>query len=877
MTNDPLWDRWDEVDPLLARALELPEPARSAFVEEACGDDRDLKTLLERLLALSSEERAETLAPGEHLLREAFELGREGDPGAPDPLIGARLGAYRVTGVLGEGGLGTVYLGEREDGLFERRVAIKTLRLALDTPGVVERFELERQILASLTHPAVAQMTDGGVTPDGRPYLVMEYVDGREIDRYADEQQLGIEDRIWLVLAVGEAVDYAHRHMVVHRDLKPSNILVTEDGSVKLLDFGVAKLLQPAGAGGSGTSALTRPEARFITPEYAAPEQIRAEQITTATDVHALGVLLFELLTGRRPFVAKQGSPFDVQRAVLEDAALSPSRAVTTGSVATTIGGRSAEDVARLRGTTVPHLRRVLSGDLAAILDKALRKRPEDRYGSVEELRADLRRYLTGFPVRAREGLRTYRAVKFVRRHWLPVSAAATFAVLLTGFSVALARTNREVGIQRDLARTEAENAGRVVDFLAAVLRGRDPTDAPSDTLSALQLVAWGVERVDAEFSDRPAVQAELLMVLANAMNNMGRFDESRELAARSVELRREVPGGERDLADALHRMAALHRVERSYYEARDASAESLRIRRSLGETSGPEMAEALVEYGDALSGLQEIDSAAAAIEEALQIRRENPDDEAGLTTTLLRLAPIRRAQGRLDEAEALYVQGIPRYRELPSAKGGDLSAHLNNLAYLRRLRGDFQGADSLYREGLAVSSEVYGAGHPNTLLVSANLAAALHDGGRADEVPEILRARITAAEAQWPDGHWRVAGTKQALGDHLLRIGAFEQSEPHLRAAAAEFEEALGPLHAWTSFSYARLAVLDLLQDDGSSGRPFLDRLHGWVDSLTTEAGGVVSLDHRNLINRFLTVLRDTGPESELARFEALLADGEG
>lgn len=881
MGKDPLWDRWDEVDPLLERALELSPAARSAFLVEACAGDPDLRVLLERLLELSAQAGGGPLAPGRHLLRDAIQTEHAAGSSSRDALLGSVLGAWRVTRVLGEGGMGTVFLGEREDGLFERQVAIKTLRLAMDAPGVVQRFELERKILASLTHPSVAQMTDGGVTEDGRPYLVMEYVDGRPIDQFADENELGIEDRIWLILAVAEAVDFAHRHMVVHRDLKPSNILVTAEGDVKLLDFGVAKLLESPEAGHPAAGSRqggpeTRPEARFITPEYAAPEQIRAERVTTATDVHAIGVLLFELLTGRRPFVATPGSPFDVQRAVLEDPALPASRAVTRGSEAHTIDGRSPEDVARLRRTTPPHLQRTLSGDLDAILSKALRKRPEDRYGSIEELRADLRRYLTGFPVHAREGLRAYRARKFVRRHWLPVGAATTVGVLLITFSLVLARANRDTRLQRDLARTEAENAQLVVDFLADVFRGSNPTDAPSDTLTAAQLVTWGVERIDTEFTDRPAIQSELLLVMANARANVGHPDEARALAERSVDLRRQVFGPEsEEVAKALLSASQLYRVGRAFDDAIRASGEALRIRESQLSDGHPQIGDALAEYGQALFGAQFTDSAGVILERTLAIRQESPDDVNLLTSALLALAPVRRAQGRLTEAEALYTEGIPRYRDSPGMDVGDLGLHLNNLAYLHRVRGDYDRAATLYQEALELWSDVYGPGHTNSLMIGSNLASVLHLGGRLDEAAEVLERRVATAETQWPDGHWRVASVTQGLGDLLLRTHEYERAEPVLRTAAEAFSDQLGPLHDWTSFSYARLALVDLLTGDGVAGRVFLDRLHAYLQTNRDEGGGVLATDQRTQLERLVIVLEAVGPPAELERFRALLPEG--
>lgn len=881
-----MWERWNELDPLLEAALDLPPEARDAFVEERCGGDAELRDLLLELLRQADAPGGREAGPGAHLLREA--LGREPvDPrDQAGRLVGASVGSYRLEGVLGVGGMGTVYLGARDDGLFDRRVAVKLLRLSLDTPGVVERFGLERQILASLSHPGIAPMLDGGVTDDGRPFLVMEHVEGERIDRYADARRLTVEDRLWLALEVADAVDYAHRKLVVHRDLKPANILVDDEGRVKLLDFGVAKLLDADGRSHGG--ATTRAGAHFLTPEYAAPEQIRSEPVSTATDVHALGALLYELLTGRRPFRAPSGSPFELQRAVLEDTASLPSVEVTRsfppeaagappegrGGTPKAVGG-TPEAIARARGTTPDRLRRELSGDLDAIVSKALRKAPEERYGSVEELRADLHRHLTGRPVSARDGLWTYRAGKFLRRNWLPVGTAAGLVLLLSGFTLALARAQAVTTAERDRAEAEAENAELVVDFLADVFRGRDPDQAPSDTLTARELVAWGVERVDRELAHRPEIQSELLLVLGNAWGNLGLADEGLPVMERALAIREERFGeGSEEVAEALIEMAGVLRRNERSHESLSLSERALAIRRALHPRDDPRLADALTAVGQALVDDERPDSALVLLRQALEIRRRAPADGDALVHSQLALAYGLRRAGRLDEAEALYEDVIPRYRALPESQPVEVATYLNNLAYLRRVRGDFAGAEELYREALGLLTTRIGAGHPRSLTVWANLASALYEQGLAEETAEVLQARAAAAEGQWPDGHWRVTSAKRSVADFLLKEGRWREAEPLHRAVAEDYEERFGPLHDYTSFAYARIAVIRLLEGDTVPGRRFLDRLHGYVEEQRAAGGGRLSVSQRDLTEQFVSLLEDTGPVDELERFSALLQE---
>lgn len=877
MTPDPMWKRWEEVDPLFAAALDRHPEARDAFLDERCGEDLELRALVAELLHQATDPEGAASGPGPNLLREAFARDRGKGRDGAERLVGTSVGPYRLDGVLGAGGMGTVYLGARDDGLFERQVAVKLLHLSLDTPGVVDRFGLERQILASLSHPGIAQMLDGGVTDDERPFLVMEHVEGERIDRYADSRRLTVEDRLWLVLEVADAVDYAHRKLVVHRDLKPANIFVDAEGRVKLLDFGVAKLLDSDG--GSRSGATTRAGPRFLTPEYAAPEQIRSQPVSTATDVHALGALLYELLTGRRPFRAPSGSPFELQRAILEDTPPLPSVEVTRpppdAAETPTYGADAAtpEALARTRGTTPDRLRRQLSGDLDAILSKALRKEPEERYGSVEELRADLHRHLTGRPVSAREGLWGYRARKFLRRNWLPVGAAAGLILLLTGFTLALARAQAVTAAERDRAETEAENAGLVVDFLADVFRGRDPDQAPSDTVTARELVSWGVERVDRELAHRPEIQAELLLILGSAWGNLGLADEGLRVMERALAIREERFGEEsEEVAAALVAMGGVLRENQRDRESLPLAERALAIRRSLHSPDDPRLAEALTAVGQGLVNEDRPDPALVLLREALEIRMQTPADAKALVGTQLAMAYALRRAGRLDEAEAIYEEAIPRYRALPDAEPVEVATHLNNLGYLRRRRGDFTGAEELYRQALETVTEQIGAGHPRSLTFAANLASALYEQGRNEETLEVLRARAAAAEGQWPEGHWRVVSAKKAVGDLLLKEGRIEEAAPLHRAVAEDYAERFGPLHDETSFAYARLAVIRFLEGDTIPGRTFLNRLHDYMEEQKAASGGRFSADHFNLMENFVLLLEDTGPADELERFSTLL-----
>ena len=447
----------------------------------------------------------------------------------------SHAGPYRLISYLASGGMGIVYLAEREDGGEPPRAAVKLMRRGID-PDQARRFTAERQILDTLQHPNIARLIDAGVTDDHRPYLVMEYVSGLPIDRYCDHHRLSIRHRVALFRNVVRAVAHAHHNLVVHRDLKPSNIFVTHIGVVKLLDFGIAKLVE---LDPERTTQMTGPGVRLMTPAYASPEQVTGGYITTATDVYVLGLLLFELLTGKRAQEAEGLSIPEVERVVVRTEVARPSEVVEARQADQ---GGAAPDRADARGTTPGRLRRMLRGDLDRIVGVATRKDPERRYASADALAADLDRYLAGRPILAREESAPYRIGKFVRRRWPVVAAAAVFLVLLAIYAVTVTIQARQVAAERDRAREAQATAEEVTAYLVRMFQASDPSETRGDTITAKELLATGVARADT-LSGQPLTQAQLLDVIGRVYQSLGRFDEARPLLERALATRRKVLG----------------------------------------------------------------------------------------------------------------------------------------------------------------------------------------------------------------------------------------------------------------------------------------------------------------------------------------------
>ena len=449
-------------------ALEQPPEQRAEFLAGECGDDPALLAELQSLLSSDSEADSAGFWKSTAIEVEAIRSATQ-----TDPRVGQTIGPYRILEAIGSGGMGAVYLAVRDDAAYQKHVAIKVIKRGMDTDFIVHRFRTERQILANLEHPNIARLLDGGATDDGLPYLVMEYVEGQPIDQYAHQRQLSIAQRLQLFRTVCAAVQYAHQNLVVHRDLKPSNILVTRDGEPKLLDFGIAKILSPGDSPGKSEQTVTM--MRFLTPEYASPEQIRGEPITTVSDIYSLGVLLYRLLTGQRPYRVKSERPEELANAICTEEPEKPSTAISRTEPVVVASGDSIK------------LRRRLRGDLDNIVLMAIRKEPERRYTSVEQLSEDIRRDLEGLPVLAHRDSLGYRAGKFARRHRLGVAAAALILLSLVAGIVGTAWEAHVAQVQRARAEKRFADVRRLANtFLFEV---HDSIANIPGTLAARQLI----------------------------------------------------------------------------------------------------------------------------------------------------------------------------------------------------------------------------------------------------------------------------------------------------------------------------------------------------------------------------------------------------
>ncbi len=787
---DPeLWRRMERV---LDDVLELPPGERLAAARRAAEGDEVLAGELERFLA--ADLRAEGFLETPVEVRAGLLLAGLGDqaPANEEPadatFVGRRVGPYRLVRELGRGGMGVVFLAERADGQFEQTVALKLIATGRLSPAALRRFLAERQILARLQHPGIARLLDGGVSEDGLPFFALELVAGGvPITTYCAGRQLGVDDRLRLFEQVCQAVRFAHKNLIVHRDLKPSNVLVTPEGEVKLLDFGIAKLLdEPAERDATLTAFGPRP----MTPRYAAPEVILGRPITTAADVYSLGVLLFELLTGGSPLTPRDGSLVELHRVVLEQEPERPSRAALA-----TPGLAPAER---------DQLSRRLRGDLDAIVLQALQKEPEARYSSVEALLEDLRRHRRGLPIAARPSSFFDQSLRFVRRHKLAVGAGGLIALsLAAGIAGTL--------WQARVAIAEARRTEEVKEFLLALFEVADPDNSRGETVTARELLSRGAARLDSELVAEPALRAELLQTVGDVHRRLGDFESAGKQLERALELARAElgPGHVRvaeallALADVEHSAGALDEAERRYHEAIPLLKAARGQDHRLTLRAESYLAQLLFDRG--------LLDAAEALHRQTLVRQQEAlgADDPETLRTLHTLARILLERGDLAGAEPLFETVIEKRKRRFGELHSSVSEALVNLATLRDRQGDAAGAEALYRRALAIDRRLL-PGHPELAADLNNLAALLLRQNRLDEALALADEALAIAEAVYGVGEPPTAPFLHTLAKALRLAGELARAEPLARRALALAERALGPDHENVAIARVSLAHLE-------------------------------------------------------------------
>lgn len=710
---------------------------------------------------------------------------------------GSRIGPWRVLGELGRGGMGVVYLAERADGQYERQVALKVIKRGMDTHEILRRFLTERRILARLGHPHIAALYDGGATDDGLPYFAMELVEGAPITSYCDDRRMSVEERLALFERACEAVRYAQLNLVLHRDIKPSNIMVTTAGRVKLLDFGLAKVLDP----GESTEAshTTRTGRRWFTPAYAAPEQIAGVPATTATDVYGLGAVLYELLCGHlpTPLPSSQQStvsmPADGEASPAARDQEPPSAALRHVRESPRLDGTmevlSPQSVALARGTQPAQLRRRLKGDLDTLVVKAIAHDPAMRYPSAEALLDDLGRLRAGLPLAARPPSAAYRARKFVRRHRAGVVAAGiALLALLLGLGAATAGLLRARAAERR-ALEEAASSRQVIAFLESAFKISSPEEARGRAVTAREVLDNGAARIETELADQPRVRATLMYTLAGVYRNLGLYDQAVALIEKTIALNQRLLGDEH--IETLRARASLSKTYYLMGRTVDAVTHGGAVvdtaTRVLG-TDHPLTMDAAETLASALWQTGRAAEAEPLFRRVFEWRHAHDGADAMSTQgALANLGGILADQGKSAEAEVLLRKAIDGLDASSGEDHPETVAVRNILVGILLQQGRLEEALALARDNLAIQRHVLGAHHPDTLMSVNNIGGIAGALGRAAEVETLLQQGLRDSEQFLPADHGVTVYLRFSYGQCLCFLERYPEGEPLMLRALSE------------------------------------------------------------------------------------------
>lgn len=826
-------DKRDEALKLFDRLLDLDPSEYRQYLDKHCSDDSVRRRVAAMLHADDSKWNFLDSGADQHLADMTVDkLTR-----LPDP---ERIGPYRIVDRLGEGGMATVYRAERADQDFEQTVALKLILPNRQSEHWQTRFLQERQILATLQHRNIAVLLDGGISEEGQPFFAMEYVDGEPITTYCDTNRLDIRKRLRLFCSVCGAVTYAHTNLIVHRDLKPSNILVDESGQPKLLDFGIAKILSDE------DTSRTQTTFRALTPDYAAPEQFTGGAVTTAVDVFALGGLLFELLTGRRPFVSDSGSALDIERQMHKQGAPSFS------NLAQAIAADKRNNIAAARRTSWRRLQRTIRGDLENIALKALRVEPDRRYASVEGMRADLVSYLEGLPVSARSDTLFYRTRKFVGRHPIGVPVGAITALVLVITSAFALQQAREAEVAAALARLEAAKATQTRDFVTSLFEFAGPDKSLGEQLTARQLLDLGASRVDQQLEGQPALHAEMLLLLARTYGQLALYDKAMPLAQQAADVYASTNDDALEV-DAVIAIAHLHRLKGEFPKAVTMLdiAEGM-----LTNASDSARSEMLVERGEVYREQAKFEPAREAFREALTLDQARLATADEIARDLYRLGTLEFSTGDTEQGLSLLRDAAGVLVESDAANSTRYASIQHDIGVMLRQYGDLEAAKDAFESARELRSRLFGGEHPDLAVTLKELAGIAREQGVNEEAERLYLAAIAINEAMLGEQHPETANTMNSLAVFYRGLGNNDLALQYATRARDISRQSLGENHPTVGLMTVNIGSLQRLIGDLPAAEQTIS--HG-LDVITAALGEEHQLAGVAL-NALAGVLHDQG-----------------
>lgn len=797
---------WEKVENIIDDLLQLPEDQRKSYIEETCADDIQLKREVIELLHSIFESEGWLDDPEEYKRDFYKELSDDEFKAFDKSLIDRKVGSYTIRKKIGEGGMGSVFLGERTDGEFEHRVAIKIIRHGHATEQNILRFRREQQILADLNHPGIARLFDGGFTNDGYPYIIMEYIDGKPMTEFCRVNKCSLDEKIKLFRKVLRAVQYAHENLVIHRDLKPSNILVTESREVKILDFGISKLLEE-----DESLNITRTGAQLLTLKYAAPEQIRQTIITTSTDLYSLGVMFYELIASETPFNLEEQTRYESEQIILNDDPVKPSAKATSN-----------------------RQKNILSGDLDAITLKAIRKEPEQRYRMAKEFLNELNNYQKGLPISARNDTFSYRAQKFFKRNQKAIAVGVGITLLIIGFVAFYAY---RITQERNIAQVEAQKAENVKNLLVELFRGNDPITGDAESMSLDQLLAAGTDEIIKRDLE-PSVKIELLLTLTTIYQNITQFEKAQQLAGESLNLG-QMHFGENSIpvAESYIKLGGLEHDLGNYREGREYFVKAEKVLDETASESNPLYATLYNHLGLSDEQLGNYESSHAYFQKSINVLK----NQATVDSTLFinDIKSLARGYYRIDnyqKGDSLLLVALEASRSFHGEDDVITSSILGDLGMYKMTQAEYDEARNYYSQSLQIKEKVYGDdGHPNYTATLTNLAVLEEQMGNYTVAESLFVKTMEIDKKLFGSGHPYVAISMSHLAGIYLEREDYEKALDFHESAKQIYLDSYGPDHYYLGSMYKNYGNLLSMMGDYEQAENYFDQSKSIYDNYET------------------------------------------
>ncbi|MCB9249981.1 MAG: serine/threonine protein kinase [Ignavibacteriales bacterium] len=801
---------WEKVEKLFEEAIELDKDKRISFLKNKCGNNKKLFDEVVSLLEADENVNPVLDKKASDIINIEEKIN----------FIGQQIGVYKIIKEIATGGMGSVFLAERCDGIFEQKVALKIIKPGLSTIPIIRRFQHERQILANLQHPNIARLFDGGVTEDRRPFFTMEYVDGIPIDEYCDKNKLTINERLNLFIKVCEAVQYAHNNLVIHRDLKPSNILIKNDGTLKLLDFGISKVLS-AESNNQDLPTITQAEINLMTPEYSSPEQIKNTQISVSTDVYSLGLILYKLLSGKPAHEFKTRSFHEYEKVVCEQKIPTPSTVLVKSNEQ--IEESVLFDISQNRKISLSKLKKVLNGDLDNICMMALRKEPERRYASAEMLAYDIERYLNSLPILARKESFIYTSKKFIVRHKAAVITAAVLFFIVNGLILFY---TIQLKNERDRATFEAKKSEQVASFLQELFLVSDPDESKGETITARELLDRGAKNLKSSLETEPEIKAKLQNTIGKVYTNLGMYNSAEDIFQSIKENSNLEKLDKETYISTLINLGSIYRLRGKFKLAEDILMNAKSRCEKYLKKNNPLFGDCFLNLGGYYYEMGVFDKSYNFYKKAEQVYKFNFGEEnSQFVDAIYSLAILEFDEGNSKKSDSLYRKALEINLKINGEINATTATIQNGLASVLRHTGEFEESKTLYQKVLKTRIKLFGNNHPDVAHTLNHLSRLYYNQEEYEKAEPLARRALEIRENLYNENHPEVMASRSSLAGTLIGLKKYYEAEKLYRLAHKAAVETLGENHPYTPAILGNIGIALMEQKKYSEAEKYISQ----------------------------------------------------